>query len=54
MRALDSKDVVDDFEKLIDELVDPVLLKNSSNAAILVPEKIWTEMQQKAGILLDS
>ena len=54
MRTLDSKDVVDEFEKLIDELVDPVLLRHLSNAAILVPEKVWAEMQQKAGILLDS
>ena len=54
MRAFDSKDVVDEFEKLIDELVDPVLLKNSSNVAILVPENVWAEMQQEAGIILDS
>ncbi len=54
MRTLDAKNVVDEFENLIDELVDPVLLKNSINAAILVPEKVWAEMQQKAGIVLDS
>ena len=54
MRALEAKDVVDEFEKLIDELVDPVLLKNSSNAAILVPEKAWAEMQQKIETISDS
>jgi hypothetical protein len=54
MRTLDSKDVVDEFENLIDELVDPVLLRNSSNAAILVPEKVWMEMQRKAGIVSDN
>ena len=36
MRTLDSKDVVDEFENLIDKLVDPVLLRHLSNAAILV------------------
>ena len=54
MRTFDAKDVVDEFENLIDELVDPVLLRNSSNAAILVPKKVWAEMKQKAGIVLDS
>lgn len=54
MRTLDSKDVVDEFENLIDELVDPVLLRHLSNAAILVPEKVWMEMQRKAGIVLEN
>ena len=53
MRALEAKDVVYEFENLIDELVEPILLKHSGYAAILVPEKVWVEMQQKAGIILD-
>ena len=54
MRTLDSKDVANEFENLIDELVDPVLLRHLSNAAILVPEKVWMEIQRKVGIALDN